>query len=270
MSLVAEKRKGKIYVYSDLARFEDTYNKVHIPDGKVKELGIVRGEYTEESPLWDFLKNHFIMVNLLSERVEVPDKKVISDREGTSKLIRKGSQIEIARRYKRKDGTLSNTTKTPNVCYIDNHTREKFFRDVKQFGSIVEGSRYTLTSQSGDIFEAWSKAMDREYTRLSGIPVNIVRKRTVIEVPRDEIVRIDDLRYELSKYLTLEDLLGKWVLQDNNRRAYYDIDGLFLQYQDSPCLRENVFRALCKVPISNLEDLARVAISLHRKSSSQI
>lgn len=270
MSLVAEKRKGKIYVYSDLVRFEDTYNKVHLPDGKVKELGIVQGEYMEESPLWDFLKNHFIIVNLLSERVEVPDKKVISDREGTSKLIRKGSQIEIARRYKRKDGTFSNTTKTPNVCYIDNHTREKFFKDVKRFGSVVEGSRYTLTSQSGDIFEAWSKAMDREYTRLSGIPVNIARKRTVIEVPRDEIARIDDLRYELSKYLILEDLLGKWVLQDNNRKAYYDIDGLFLQYQDNPCLRDNVFRALCKVPIRNLEDLAKAAISLHRKSSSQI
>lgn len=270
MSLVAEKKKGKIYVYQDLVRFEDTYNKVHLPDGKVKELNIVPGEYTEESSLWEFLKNHFIIVNLLSERIEVPNKVVISDREGTSKLIRKGSQIEIARRYRRKDGTFSNTTKTPNVCYIDNSTREKFFKDVKQHGSIIADYRYILTAQSGTIFEAWSKAMDREYTRLSGIPVNAIRKRTIVEVPKREQDRIDSLRCDLSKYLTLEDLLGTWVLQDSSQKAYYDIDGLFLQYQDNVCSQENVFKALCKVPIKNLEDLARVVISLHRKSGLQI
>lgn len=270
MSLAAEKRKGKIYVYSDLVKFEDTYNKVHLPEGKIKELNITPGEYTEESSLWDFLKNHFIVANLFSERVEVPNKTVISDREGTSKLIRKGSQIEITWRYKRKDGTLTNTTKTPNVCLIDNPTREKFFKDVRQYGSILMGSRYVLTTQSGPIFEAWSKAMDREYTRLSGIPVNIIRKRTIIEVPRNEQTRIDALRFDLSKYLTLEDLLGTWVTQDNLQRAYYDIDGIFLQYQDNSSLRENVFKALCKVPIKNLEDLARVVISLHRKSGLQI
>lgn len=107
----------------------------------------------------------------LEERI--PSKRVRTDRPGTSKLLLSQDRLKITicRRKLHKDGSAEEYTKSPGVCYIDNATREKFFRDVKSTVGPVSsrfGTEYSLYSYQGKIFDDWKNYMLKEYLRLCG------------------------------------------------------------------------------------------------------
>lgn len=255
---IAERNKLQISVYSDKENFfEDTHNKVHISNARMKAWSLLPEVYDKGTPEYDILDKHFKLVNLFAEKIEVPNKKVESDREGTSKLIRKGSVIEIARRYRRKDGTYTNTTKTPNCCYIDNATRDKFFKAVKEHGVIEQtpfGDKYLLTSASGAIFDLWSRAIDLEYARLSGINPTQRRVQTFISVPKECEKEIQELRFSLAYSLTFNEgtPLEAYIKRNKTKECVYDIDGIFLQYVEDPVDINAMLRAIEKIPLDRL------------------
>lgn len=257
--MIVEKIKSTFKVYKSTSKFEDTYNRVHIPIGREQALNIQIGTYSDtSSEIYLFLEDLFKMVNLFSERIEVPNKKVISDREGTSQLIRKNNSIEISKRYKRKDGTFTNSTSSPNICLIDNATREKFFKVVKEDGKIILGKyrdRYILTPQSGEVYETWSKSMDREYFRLSGINPRACRQHTIIEVNKSDRDEYDYLRLDLLKRLdfSVGTPLEKYLIRDKFKKCVYDIDGLFLQYLEDRVDAEKMIQVLSKISLSELK-----------------
>lgn len=261
--MVVEKIKNTFKVYEDTSKFEDTYNKVHIPIGRKHALNIQVGTYSNaSSEVYLFFEDLFKMTNLFSERIEVPNKKVISNREGTSQLIRKNNIIEISKRYKRKDGSYTNSTSSPNICLIDNTTREKFFKAVKEYGKIIMGKyrdRYILTSQSGQIYESWSEAMDREYFRLSGINPKAYRQHTIIEINKSDRDKYDRLRLNLLKKLnfSIGTPLEKYLIRDKLNRCVYDIDGLFLQYLEDPVDTEKMMQVLSKISLNDLRLLEK-------------
>ena len=151
MNKIIEKRKGKISIYNDFGeQFENTFNKIHTTEEFLKLHNLETSvDYPKNSEEYKFLDNHLKMVNLFSERVEVPNQKVQTDLGGSSMLLRKNQDIEIARRRKNSKGEIDSFTDTPNKCFITNDAREKFFKTVKNFGHIIKGlkaDRYILSS----------------------------------------------------------------------------------------------------------------------------
>lgn len=86
-------------------------------------------------------------------------KKIISSVIGTSCLLRTADKrkIWIARR---KQGSTQNETRINRVC-IDNNCREDFFNDIR--GNRL--NRFYLVDADKELFQKWSKYMDKEYMR---------------------------------------------------------------------------------------------------------
>jgi hypothetical protein len=176
--LILARYKDKFTIFTTTSTVRNSYTKVKITQ---EQKDYILGKFTTNVNTQTIFKSDidqykraeevlkFINRENMEERVE--DKLVITDRHGTSKLILSTdkTKISIAKRRIKKDGTIENSTKTPGTCYIDNETREKFFKAVKEtVGPTVNkySTNYILYSYQGHIFDIWREAMEREYTRL--------------------------------------------------------------------------------------------------------
>lgn len=236
MNKIIEKRKGKISIYNDFGeQFENTFNKIHATEEFLNLHNLETSvDYPKNSEEYEFLNNHLKMVNLFSERVEVPNKKVQTDLGGSSMLLRKNQDIEIARRRRNSKGEIDSFTDTPNKCFITNDTREKFFKTVKNFGHIIKGlkaDRYILSSyDNATVYNAWSLAMDKEYHRLSGINPRQKRKMPVEELSEDEICQKDKLLSDiLDMRDTKMDKIKPLMKLNQDGTYYYDKYGNYIQ-----------------------------------------
>lgn len=271
--LALTKKKGKIIVIKKTEEFEDTYNLVHVSGKWLNSLGLDTGCITKSHRLYPEFLEYFKLVNIFNDRIEVPNKKIKTDRDGTSKLIRhpKDDSIEIARRQRRKEG-FEETASSPNTCFITNADREKFFRDVKQYGKIIPGkvgSRYFLFPQS-PTYSFWSKLMDNEYIRLSGIDFKKKRKQTIIEPKtikeaeyyKDYKNLINHLFCEIPASLELnifcEAAENGLCKISKNKEAIYDKDGIFLQMTCFPIETEAFNKILNKLEISEIRVLKTI------------
>lgn len=277
--LKLKKNKGCFIITRTNEDFDDTYNEVHLDEDEkafscfhLEDLKKEFDSMTIPESHWmtPELSKYLKLVNIFAERVEVPNKKIETDRDGSSKLIRhpKDGSIEIAYRAKRKDGTQERFAKSPNTCYISNEDRERFFSDVKNYGSVISGrfgSRYLLMPKDSR-YSNWSNFMDTEYERLSGISVRQKRKQTKItwETTREgEYYRdFKQLISNLFSYVPVsfevkvfsEAAQKKICKIDDSGRAIYDKDGIFLQLLSHPFTVESMDKMISKLTVDELRD----------------
>ena len=271
--LALKKEKNKIQILRVSEDFQDTYNLVHVYGAPFTPSILSIKEVLKDHKLYPVLSAHFLLVNLFLERIEVPNKRVVTDRPGTSKLIRKKdhSFIEIAYRRKNKAGEYEKTACSPNTCYIDNELRERFFRAVKRHGVVESGKygdRYALFD--GDqTFAEWSMFMDKEYTRLSGIDHMKQRKETKLSYSGKELFewkeRLESLstlfEYVMpSREVLLFQKLSELGFCEVNESSIclYDRDGFFIQYFEDGITYENFMKLFRKLTSSELELAKRI------------
>ena len=100
--------------------------------------------------------------------VRLPNKKFITDVDGTGKLIRTkdNNTIYVAYRRNKKSGKISNITQHNIVC-ISDFDRDSFFKDCRDiYGMLPLGSVYKITpTLDSEKFEQWNKYIDDEYAR---------------------------------------------------------------------------------------------------------
>ena len=113
------------------------------------------------------VKRFFEVLNENKDKVEkVPNKKFLTDVDGTGKLIRTKDKktIYITRRRDKRTGKIKNITEINAVC-ISDFDRDMFFKDCRSiYGMLPEGSVYKLTAQLDEnLFKVWSSFIDREY-----------------------------------------------------------------------------------------------------------
>ena len=262
MDKIVKRIKGhKIQVYNDLdERFEETYNKVRLSEKTFNRWKLENKIYTKDTNEYDLLEKHVYTVLRHAERIEVPNKKVKTDRPGTSMLLLKDSSIEIAHRYKRKDGSYSDTTNTPKKCFISNAIREKFFKVVKEHGHIQEGlysDRYYLSSSDYPYFDLWKESMMREYQRLSGIDPAQIRKSTKhTERSIDKIANLATNIYDNKLFASLNEFFSSFI--DENYKALYTEDGKFLQYLEDPIEWLTIYNLLFYLSDEEFQKLASI------------
>lgn len=115
------------------------------------------------------LKRFFDVLRENKDVVErVPNKKFLTDVEGTGRLIltKDKKTIYIARRRNKKTGKIKNITEVNSVC-ISDFDRDLFFKDCRSvYGMLPEGSVYKLTSQLDEsLFKVWLDFIEKEYDR---------------------------------------------------------------------------------------------------------
>ena len=169
-------KSSKLEIVKYLVEFDDTFSSIHIRDFYLNKYNLTPPCIITKADSPDVFKelNDLITnVNLFKDRDEVPNKRVKTDRPGTSKLIRSKdkSKIEICYRVKKKSGEYESMATSNNTCYIDIETRERFFRDSKLVGPHrdVYGKDHYIIRYGDPKFKYWSEFMDREYSRLAGI-----------------------------------------------------------------------------------------------------
>ena len=100
--------------------------------------------------------------------VRLPNKKFITDVDGTGKLIRTkdNNTIYVAYRRNKKSGKISNITQHNIVC-ISDFDRDSFFKDCRDiYGMLPLGSVYKITpTLDSEKFKKWNKYIDDEYAR---------------------------------------------------------------------------------------------------------
>lgn len=273
--LALKKEKNKIQILRVPEDFQDTYNLVHVYGAPFTPSILSIKEVPKGHKLYPVLSAHFLLVNLFLERIEVPNKRVVTDRPGTSKLIRKKdhSFIEIAYRRKNKSGEYEKTACSPNTCYIDNDLRERFFRAVKRHGVVESGKygdRYALL-RGDQTFVEWSNFMDKEYTRLSGIDHLKQRKQTEILYSGSDLQKWNSLIEELSyifEFIRLdqETALFHELSEEGlcklaeNAICLYDKDGCFLQYFEDGVIYENFMKLFKKLTMPELYKAKKIMV----------
>lgn len=260
MDKIVKRLKGhKIEVFDDLGEnFEETFNRVKLSEKDFVRWNLKNTTYSKDTNEYDILESHIYTVLRRVERVDVPNKKVKTDRPGTSMLLLKPSSIEIARRYKRKDGTLDDHTNTPKKCLISNDIREKFFRTVKEHGHVEHGlhsDRYYLSAQDYPYFDLWKESMMREYQRLSGIDPLKVRKSTK-HTTRPIVALGEMAKVFLEKSIEVSEFFEDYI--DEEKNALYNGDGKFLQYLDNPLEWFSIYDLLLYLSDAEFEKLASI------------
>lgn len=245
-NFLLRKLKGEIQIMqipSSLSRIvEDDWTRCLCSTKFIQNEIPFKKSFKEGTAPYEKLWNYFKKVNLFLPRIEIPNKKVTTDVEGTSKLIRRPDAgiIEIAYRRRNKSGKIECGAKSPNTCYISNADREKFFRDVKYLGTIERGKygdRYYIPESDGS-YDIWSDFMDAEYTRLSGIEFRKKRPKTRPKI-LDEEARRNIWRILVESYSALpseklkecfENLAERELCKLNQTGEWvYDKDGFFIE-----------------------------------------
>lgn len=268
------KMKGQFVIRKETQEFEDTYNKVHMDVDFFKSLQIDSSVIPKSHWLYPELSHYMDLVNIFTEKVDVPNKRVETNKLGTSKLVRhpNSGNIEIAYRAKKKDGTQEKFATSPNTCYITNEDRERFFADVKSGGRILageHGSRYMLCE--GDVaYTFWSEFMDREYISLSGIDFKKKRHQTkIVPESKREETYIEDYRSlicHLFGELTIQfeiKVFSEMAEQglcklSREKEALYDKDGFFLQLTKYPTRTDSFDKILSKLTVDELRKVKTI------------
>ena len=115
------------------------------------------------------LERFYELINEHKEDIlRLPNKKFITDVDGTGKLIRTkdNNTIYVAYRRNKKSGKISNITQHNIVC-ISDFDRDSFFKDCRDiYGMLPLGSVYKITpTLDSEKFKKWNKYIDDEYAR---------------------------------------------------------------------------------------------------------
>lgn len=176
--LILSRYKNEFKIFATAGKILNSYTKVKIT---LDQKDYILGRFTpniqtytitqQDEEMYDRCVEVLKSINKDNLEERLPNKTVITDRLGTSKLILSSdkTEIQIAKRKTRKDGTVENSSRSPGTCYIDDIAREKFFAVVKQTVGpqyTKFGTKYALYSYQGHIFDVWREAMEREYLRL--------------------------------------------------------------------------------------------------------
>lgn len=262
------KTKGEVLEIDKIGmEFPDTYNEVHLRDFYVKKYGLnppCKINQTITPTLYKNLISLIDEINTFKPRNDFPTKRIKTDVEGKSKLIRnpKTGEITLCFRAKKKDGTTEQYANSPNTCYI---SEADSWRAYDSFRDDGDGHHCICPTDYG--YYEWANLMDTEYERLSGIKVkrnpkpqkpvwgpaerkeaencltayadNEVGDLKVLEnLAEGGLCKLNDKKtslYDINGYWIcgLEEFLDKdsqaymvkWVL------AWLDLDGLFRAYQ---------------------------------------
>ena len=174
---LSKRKEGILEISPIVIEFEDSYSRVHLRDYYITKYKLKAPGKVDKMIMpstYEALSSLINDINCLKPREFVPNKKVTTDVEGTSKLIRSKdkTRIEICYRVRNKSGKIESSAKSNNTCYISIADRELFFKHAKEAGSPVRDSfghdHYYLDYNDYN-FWYWSEFMDREYYRLAGI-----------------------------------------------------------------------------------------------------
>lgn len=285
------KKDRKILIQDLPEESEDSYSRVriqprHLLKYEIKSVPCVV-EPTNEH--FDNLKSYINICNVMTTS-KVPNKRVMSDVvSGTSKLNRHQEKgyIEITKRYIRKDGTVNLEVTTPNVCFITDFQKQEFFKDLENHGVLLhtrKSSRKVLRKTS-EVYKHWSKLMDDEYTRLSGISLGYRKKDTRMNYEGDqydiwwnlmgEVGKQIFHPFELTPQITiLSDLWHDYsdirefytIYADSHGDIVFDRDGRFVDIAEDFCKR-SLFEILKKLTINELHkmsSLTKMCILKHK------
>lgn len=240
-------QKGIFEITKTTIPFQDSYSTIHIPSYFVKKYNLkvpCKVDKALQPTLYLNLKSLVDDINVFKPRNEVPNKKVTTDVEGTSKLIRSKdkSKIEICYRVRNKAGEVEKSCKSNNTCFISITQRELFFKHAKEVGCPETDKwghdHYYLTA--GDYnFAYWSDLMDEEYARLAGEKYQEVKRPEPVSKTwtTDDRTLVDCILIAYA-YVAKEDEVklfkalaeaGYCKLNDKET-AVYDINGYYIAH----------------------------------------
>lgn len=174
-------KHNKLILVSMGAEVEYNYSQIPLTDTEaqatlkfskdwkcVSNLNYTEYELRIGEDKYDVLLNRFFeVINANKDKIKkVPNRKFLTDVEGTGKLVRTRDKkaIYIARRRNKKTGKIVNISSINSLC-ISDFDRDLFFRDCRSiYGMLPEGSVYKITPQLNQmLFNVWNNFIDREY-----------------------------------------------------------------------------------------------------------